>query len=69
MQHTTPTEPENEMTAHGNHGMAPKDNALGLGEDGDFGTGTFMVEGPRTHVAFDLPESTTALLATFVHRL
>ena len=49
--------------------MAPKDNALGLGEDGDFRCGTFMVEGPRTHVAFDLPEGTTALLATFVHRL
>jgi hypothetical protein len=31
----------------------------------DFRSGTFMQEGARTHVAFDLPEGTTALLATF----
>jgi hypothetical protein len=31
----------------------------------DFRSGTFMLEGARTHVAFDLPEGTTALLATF----
>jgi hypothetical protein len=31
----------------------------------DFRSGTFMAEGGRTHVAFDLAEGNNALLATF----
>lgn len=31
----------------------------------DFRSATFLTEGPRTHLAFDLPEGTTELLATW----